>query len=219
MLKLLEVYRTIRKTEGSPCKVSVYDMLEALSGYPLHSGHVPWQRLRQRYPDLEALVSRYRFHGKGQQPTPVVDESKIAVLAALVPGNVAAQRRREMMAAEPQAVQNEMLDAESLLRERGYSSQECSRLAAELAKDIKLIAASEGCQLRTIERYFGPVVKQVTVLSRQHDARLIQDVMASFQQRPLHHRVVGGNPVTKQRWELLHTKGRGRGHQRPTRKA
>ena len=114
---------------------------------------------------------------------------------------------------------SDLVDCDDLLRDRGYTPEECGRLASELAKDIKLIAAAEGCQLRTVERCFGPVVKHVTVLSRQHDARLIQDVMASFQQRPLHQRVVGGNPVTRQRWELLHAKGRGRGHQRPTRKA
>ena len=114
---------------------------------------------------------------------------------------------------------NDLVDCEELLRDRGYTAEECGRLAAELAKDIKLIAAAEGCQLQMVERCFGPVVKQVTALSRRRDARLIQDVMASFQQRPLHQRVVGNNPVTRKRWELLHAKGRGRGHQRPTRKA
>ena len=117
------------------------------------------------------------------------------------------------------AIPSDLADCDDLLRDRGYTTEECGRLASELAKDIKLIAAAEGCQLQTVERCFGPVVKQVTVLSRQRDARLIQDVMASFQQRPLHQRVVGGNPVTRKRWELLHAKGRGRGHQRPTRKA
>ena len=114
---------------------------------------------------------------------------------------------------------SDLVDCDDLLRDRGYTAEECGRLASELAKDFRVVAAAEGCQLQTVERSFGPAIKQVTVLSRQRDARLIQDVMASFQQRPLHQRVVGCNPVTKQRWELLHAKGRGRGHQRPTRKA
>ena len=219
MLKLLESYRPIRKTDGSPRKVSVYDMLEALSGYPLHSGNIPWLRLRQRYPDLEALVSRYRFHGRGQQPTPVVDESKVAVLAALVPGNVAAQRRREMMTIEPQAVQNEMLDAESLLRERGYSSQECSRLAAELGRDLRLVAASEGREIHTTERHYGPDVRDVAVFSLQSDARFIEDVLASFRERPLYQRVMANEPTTQKRWQVLQTMGRGRARSRSTRRA
>ena len=135
-----------------------------------------------------------------------------------------ARRLREIcqrLARPTKAVANpsDLVDCDDLLRDRGYTAEECGRLASELAKDFRVVAAAEGCQLQTVERCFGPAIKQVTVLSRQRDARLIQDVMASFQQRPLHHRVVGGNPVTKQRWELLHAKGRGRGRQRPTRKA
>ena len=107
----------------------------------------------------------------------------------------------------------DLLDCEALLLERGYSAEECRRLAGELAKDLKLVAEGEGYQLQTVEKCFGPVAKQVAVFSRQ-DSRLIEDVITSFQQRPLHKRVVGNNTATKRRWELLETKGRGRGHAR-----
>ena len=218
MLKLLEANRLVRKTDGSPCKVSVYDVLGAFSGRSPHDAIMVWLTLRRRYPDLEALVSHYQFAGRGQRPTPVVDESTVAVLAALAPGKVAAQRRREMLAIEPQAVQNEMLDAESLLRERGYSSQECSRLAAELGRDLRLVVASEGREVHTTERHYGPDIRHVAVFPRS-DARLIEDVLSSFRERPLYQRVMASEPITQQRWQVLQAMGRGRARSRSTRRA
>ena len=115
--------------------------------------------------------------------------------------------------APPPDMGEDLLDCEELLLERGYSAEECRRLAGELAKDLKLVAEGEGYQLQTVEQCFGPIAKHVVVFSRK-DSRLIEDVITSFQQRPLHKRVVGNNTATKRRWELLETKGRGRGHAR-----
>ena len=218
MLKLLESYRPIRKTEGAQPKVSVSDVLGAISGYRPCDGHSLWRMLCQRHPDLVTLAGAHKFPGQGQRHTPVIDVSAVAVLAALVQGKVAAQRRREMLAAEPQAVQNEMLDAESLLRERGYNSQECSRLAAELGRDLRLVAASEGREIHTTERHYGPDVRHVAVFPRS-DGRLIEDVLSSFRERPLYQRVMASEPITQQRWQVLQAMGRGRARSRSTRRA
>ena len=218
MLKLLEAYHPIRKTEGSPRKVSVADVLGAISGYNNTDSHSLWRRMRQRYPDLLPLVNHQCCYGKGQRSTPVIDEAAVAILAALVQGKVAARRRREMLATEPQAIQNEMLDAEALLRERGYTNQECSRLASELGRDLRLVAASEGREIQTTESHYGPDIRHVAVFSRS-DARLIEDVLSSFRERPLYHRVMANEPVTQQRWQVLQAKGRGRGRSRSTRRA
>lgn len=218
MLKLLESYRPIRKTEGAQPKVSVSDVLGAISGYRPCDGHSLWRMLCQRHPDLVTLAGAHKFPGQGQRHTPVIDVSAVAVLAALVQGKVAAQRRREMLAAEPQTVQHEMLDAEALLRQRGYTSQETSRLASELGKDLRLVAASEGREIRTTERHYGPDIRHVAVFSPQSDARFIEDVLASFRERPLYQRVMANQPVTQERWQVLQSMGRGRARSRSTRR-
>ena len=124
-----------------------------------------------------------------------------------------------MMATQPQAVQHEMLDAEALLRQRGYTGQETSRLASELGKDMRLVAASEGREIHTTERHYGPDVRHVAVFSPQSDARFIEDVLASFRERPLYQRVMANQALTQQRWQVLQSTGRGRARSRSTRGA
>jgi hypothetical protein len=212
MLQLLESKRPIRKTAGSSPRVSVYDVLGAVTGYTPNNCVNLWQRLSHQFPAATNLSSRFKFPGRGQHDTPVADTRNMAFFIAMLPGRAAAAFRKELLEITPDA--DELLDAEAILRERGCSQEQIGRLAGELGKDIWLIANSEGRTITTADKQFGVETRAVKQYHRGADAKLIDDVLESFRQRPLWQKVMANDPTTLQRQQLLAEHGRGRKKQR-----
>ena len=105
---------------------------------------------------------------------------------------------------------DQYVDAETILRERAYTNDQIRHLAGELGKDLKLIAQSEGGR-QSCEQDFGLFEKhQVGLYHRRKDAKLIEDVLCMFKERPLYKRIVLGESVQSTRRQLLETQGRGR---------
>ena len=203
MLRLLESKRSIRKIADPP-RLAVYDVLGAITGQPDSHSRVIFQRLRDAHPEV-AMVCR---HAKmpGNRPTPVVEARDVALLLALLP-SAASAFRKELLGIAPE---DELLDAEAILRERGCSQEQVSRMSGEFGKDLLLVAKSEGRQPSTEDKQFGTEVRQVRQYRRLADAKLIDDVLQSFRERPLWERAVPSDPMTAQRQQLLEEHGRGR---------
>ena len=104
----------------------------------------------------------------------------------------------------------EFVDAEIILRERAYTDDHIRHLAGELGKDLKLVAQREGGR-QSCEQDFGRFEKhQVGLYHRCRDAKLIEDVLCMFKERPLYKRLVLGEAVPSARRQILETQGRGR---------
>ena len=148
------------------------------------------------------------LHAKmpGNRPTPVVEVRDVALLLALLP-SAASAFRKELLEIAPE---DELLDAEAILRERGCNQEQVSRMSGELGKDLLLVAKSEGRQPSTEDKQFGTEVRAVRQYRRLADAKLIDDVLQSFRERPLWERAVANDTVTAQRQQLLEEQGRGR---------
>ena len=212
MLRLLESKRPIRKTtepQGSP-RVSAFDVLGAIIGQPDSHSRVIFHRLRDAHPEIATICSHAKFQGK--RATPVVEVRNLPLFAALLP-SAAAAFRKELLEFAPEAA-DEFLDAGAILRERGCSQEQTSRLAPELGKDMWLVASSEGREITTADMQFGPEIRAVKQYHRVTDAKLIHDVFDSFRKRPLWQRVAADDAVTIQRHQLLADRGRGRKKQR-----
>ncbi len=197
----------LRKTAEVPPRVSVYDVLGAVTGYAPNNCVNLWQRLSDQFPEVTSLSSNFKFPGRGQRDTPVVDTRAIAIILATL-GRAASQFRKEIL--ENPGCADEYLDAEAILRERGCSQEQLGRLAGEFGKDLWLVARSEARQIPTVEKQFGPETREIKQYRRLADARLIDDVFQSFRERPLWQRVAVDDPVTAQRQQLLEEHGRGR---------
>ena len=105
------------------------------------------------------------------------------------------------------------VDAAAILKERAHTGHQIDRLAPELGKDLKLVRDTEGRAAQSSEQEFGPDSHQVGLYHRTRDARLIEDVLASFKERPLYKRVMEGIPIPmskRRRLTLLNSEGRGR---------
>ena len=65
--------RRIRKTAEDPPRVSVIDTISVITGHsPTVCSHT-LQRIKEAYPEVGQDLSNFRFAGRGQRDTPVVD--------------------------------------------------------------------------------------------------------------------------------------------------
>jgi hypothetical protein len=177
---------------------------------PTESSHTR-KRLEDAFPEVGSLFTKFKFPGRGQRDTPVADTRNIAFFIAMLPGRAASAFRKELLEIAPE---DELLDAEAILRERGCNQEQIDRMAGELGKDIWLVANREGRTITTADKQFGVETRAVKQYHRNADAKLIDDVLESFRQRPLWQKVMANDPTTLQRQQLLAEHGRGRKKQR-----
>ena len=74
----------IRKTAESPPRVSVYDVLSAVTGYTPNNCVNLWQRLSDQFPEVTTHSSNFKFPGRGQRDTPVTDAEGITHIIMLL---------------------------------------------------------------------------------------------------------------------------------------
>lgn len=92
------------------------------------------------------------------------------------------------------------VDAADILRERGHTDIEIARLAGEFGRDLLLVARQDKPVRTYVDAEFGAhghVDKEIALYHRVDDARMIEDVLASFRQRQLFKRVMAGLPDPK----------------------
>ena len=85
----------VRKTltPGSPPKVSVYDLIEAVTGQPTTSARIIFVRIVAANPEVNTMCINFKFPGRGQRPTPVTDARGVVTILNLLPGRAAARFR------------------------------------------------------------------------------------------------------------------------------
>ena len=82
----------IRKTAENPPRVSVYDVIEAITGQS--NPRVIWDRLCTSFPEVVTICYTFKFPGRGQQDTPVADARGITEIILILPGKAAAHFRK-----------------------------------------------------------------------------------------------------------------------------
>jgi hypothetical protein len=114
----------IRKTEDW---FSVYDLISICGK---KSPREVWKRLSKEYPEVVNKCDSYKFPGKGQQFTPVVDRKGLLYILGLLPGQVGKDYREDVaniiyrMLAEPGEVAADLV-------ENAKSEEEAEMIAAK----------------------------------------------------------------------------------------
>ena len=85
----------IRKTAEDPSRISVYDVLQLVTGCSANNCNTMFLRLVQNFPDVASLCSNFKVYGRGQKDTPVTDARGIVDIIMLLPGKAAASVRRQ----------------------------------------------------------------------------------------------------------------------------
>ena len=85
----------LRKTSDNPPRVSIYDVIQTVTGQTPSNCKHTWDRLVVAYPDVSTGRSNFKFAGRGQKETPVTDARGITEVLMLLPGRAAASFRKE----------------------------------------------------------------------------------------------------------------------------
>ena len=84
----------IRKTAEDPPRVSVLDAIALITGHgPTVCSHT-LQRLKEAFPEVGSDLANFKFPGRGQRDTPVIDAQGIVEIIMVLPGRAAARARR-----------------------------------------------------------------------------------------------------------------------------
>ena len=84
--------KKIRKTSEAPQRVSVYDLIAAITEDK--NPRTTFQRLQTDYSEVVALCYNFKFSGSGQRETPVTDAEGAVIIMNLLPGKKAAEFRK-----------------------------------------------------------------------------------------------------------------------------
>ena len=84
----------VRMTAESPLRVSVYDVIEAITSQDGNQAGLSFRRLAERFPEVQSICVNFKFPGQGQRPTAVADARGITEIIMLLPGTAAAHFRK-----------------------------------------------------------------------------------------------------------------------------
>ncbi len=84
----------IRKTAETPPRLSVIDLVAAVTGYSSNVASNVVLRLKATYPEVTSSWCIYKFSGRRQRDTPVTDARGAIELIMVLPGKTAAMARQ-----------------------------------------------------------------------------------------------------------------------------
>lgn len=83
----------IRKTSETPERISVHDLIVAITDQSTDSARKKFSLLKKSHPEVEAFCLGYKFPGGGQQDTPVTDAKGAVLIMNALSGKKAAAFR------------------------------------------------------------------------------------------------------------------------------
>ena len=86
--------RKIRKTSETPQRVSVYDLIAAITDQDANNARTSFKRLKQEHSEVAAICSYFKFSGSGQRETPVAEAKGAVIIMNLLSGHKAAEFRK-----------------------------------------------------------------------------------------------------------------------------
>ena len=90
--------RDIRKTAEDPPRVSVLDVISAITGLETNNASNVFTRLKEQFPEVARNCSLFKFPGRGQRDAPITCARGVVVIVMLLPGRAAAHVRKQAAA-------------------------------------------------------------------------------------------------------------------------
>ena len=85
----------IRKTDEAPPRISVIDVVQAMTGKDARHAAQEVRTLCSRYPEVDQILVHFLFRGQGQRKTYVTSVRGIVEVVMLLQGQQAARVRRQ----------------------------------------------------------------------------------------------------------------------------
>ena len=87
--------KQLRKTDETPSRASVIDVISAVLGVSANVAAVTLGRLKAEYPEVTSGCCDFKFKGRGQRGTAVACARGLFEIVMLLPGRQAANIRRQ----------------------------------------------------------------------------------------------------------------------------
>ena len=113
----------IRKTAETPPRVSVYDVIRAVTGCNPHAAANAAQRLKEAYPEVASEWCHFRFGGRGQRDIPVCEARGAIELIMLLPGRTAAIARQSAASVVVRYLGGDMTLVHEVMANRNMQTQ------------------------------------------------------------------------------------------------
>ena len=87
--------RGIRKTAEDPPRVSVLDVVAAVTGLGSSNSSTVYNRLREQLPEVGTACADFKFPERGRRCTPITCAKGAVTIVMLLPGRAAAHVRKQ----------------------------------------------------------------------------------------------------------------------------
>jgi len=146
----------IRKTAEDPSRISVYDVLQLVTGCSANTCNPMFLRLVQNFPDVASICSNFKFSGRGQKDTPVTDARGIVDIIMALPGKAAGSVRRQA--------------ADVLVRYLGGDPTLVEEIAANRFTQEELSETDPNNSLR----FFGQTIESEAIKRKREELTLLE---------------------------------------------
>ena len=170
----------IRKTNENPARVSVIDVVAAITSQHQNGNSnaaVAFSRLKRDYPEVTANCSDLKFPGRGQRNTPVTGVSGIVEIIMLMGGSHAARVRRQAAELMTRYLGGDLALVDEVCRIRGFQEE----MAAQRPEDPRRIFG----EAVEASASHGPMGEQMMRMMSAMDRRLAaqDEILERIQER------------------------------------
>ena len=113
----------IRKTSETPPRISVIDVVEAITGQVKSNAGKTLERVKESHPEVYPNWINFRFPGRGQRETPIADVRGIVEIVMLLPGRHAARIRRQAAELLCRYLGGDLALVDEVCRNRGFQEE------------------------------------------------------------------------------------------------
>ena len=151
--------RGIRKTAEDPPRVSVLDVISALTGLEIKGSSVVYHRLKEQFPEVAIGCCNFKFPGRGQRETLVTCAKGATLILMLLPCRVAKQIHKQAAYTLVRYLGGDlsMVDeiAQNHLAQQDLDEDHAARIFGQTAERDRVKRAREGVTLSELELQVG----------------------------------------------------------------
>ena len=154
----------IRKTDETPARISVIDVIQAITDMTKSNAGHYFDRIKDAHPEVCTNCTNFRFSGRGQRDTAITDVKGIVEIIMLLPGKHAARVRRQSAELLCRYLGGDLALVDEVCRIRGFQEE----MAAHRPEDPRRIF---GVEVEASNSH-GPTGEQMVRMMSSMEQRL-----------------------------------------------
>ena len=160
----------IRKTDETPSRISVIDVISAIIGQTGKNASTYLERLRHIHPEIDSVCDGFTFPGRGQRETQVTGARGIIEIVMVLQGRFAARVRREAASILVRYLAGDLALVEEVCANHCFQEELAAHHPEDprrvFAEAVETIPEAAGLHPATIAAIAGAVAEPILQLVR-----------------------------------------------------